>query len=82
MQLPRLEIQTEQAHLGMNQRRANIEIRQHHADIQLKQPHADVKIHQKHGKIKIDQSAAFADANLKGIFQRIKEWTQKKTGYC
>lgn len=78
MQLPYLEHSSTRAYIGLNANRPHLRIRQQQADLQIKQEHmANVKLEITHGELQIDQSAAFADADLKGILQRNREFIQK-----
>jgi hypothetical protein len=63
--------------LGLNITAAKQTIRQEPADMSIQQPDAELNIRAKPGKMDIDQSQAFAEANLKHIFQVIDDYAQK-----
>ncbi|MEK4146238.1 DUF6470 family protein [Robertmurraya sp. FSL W8-0741] len=77
MKLPRLEIDSQLAYLGLNKSRSTIEIRQPKADMSLNQPQPEVEYMKTDSKLEIDQTEAFADANLKNPLRVVKEWAAK-----
>ncbi len=77
MQLPRLDITNQFAKLGIQQQRPNIEVEQHLAEVEIKQKKPEMEIIKSKGKLTIDQSEAFADADLKPILTRNKEWAEQ-----
>ncbi|WP_096190273.1 DUF6470 family protein [Evansella halocellulosilytica] len=75
MQLPRVDIQTQHAQIGMQQHKPQMTISQRPADISIDQElNGNLTISTTASKLYIDQSEAFADADLKGPFRRLSEW--------
>ncbi|OEH92201.1 DUF6470 family protein [Bacillus solimangrovi] len=77
MNLPKIQIQQTQAEIGIRQSRPQMTMRQPKAIIDINQPLPEIEIVNEFGKLSIDQSAAFAQADVKHIFERIQEWAQK-----
>ncbi|MFZ0370834.1 MAG: DUF6470 family protein [Halobacillus sp.] len=77
MSVPKLQIQTTQAQLGIVSRPASQAIRQYKAQQTIEQPEADVSIHQRSGKLTIDQTKAWNNIGLKSIFTRTEETAEK-----
>ncbi|UCZ52693.1 DUF6470 family protein [Bacillus shivajii] len=75
MQLPRVEIQSQQAQIGMQQQKPEMSITQRPADISIDQELVGtLRISTTASKLHIDQSEAFADTGLKGPLRRNEEW--------
>ncbi|MCA1011246.1 DUF6470 family protein [Halobacillus halophilus] len=77
MSIPKLQIQTTQARLGIISRPAVQDIRQYRAEQTIEQPEADVRIQQRSGKLTIDQTKAWNNIGLKSIFTRTEETAAK-----
>ncbi|ASF40434.1 hypothetical protein CEH05_15270 [Halobacillus halophilus] len=77
MSIPKLQIQTTQARLGIVSRSAVQAIRQYKAEQTIEQPEADVSIQQRSGKLTIDQTKAWNNIGLKSIFTRTEETAAK-----
>ncbi|UOE93806.1 DUF6470 family protein [Alkalihalobacillus sp. LMS39] len=80
MQLPYLDITTTDAKIGMKSNTPPIRISQRDADVTMRGNGVDhIKISTTASQLFIDQSAAFADAGLKGPLRRADEHAQKTT---
>ncbi|MEB1806670.1 MAG: DUF6470 family protein [Bacillaceae bacterium] len=78
MNMPRIDITTTRGEIGRQSDRSPMQIRQRPADLQIQQQHTDnLQISKRATKLLIDQTAAFADANLKGPMKRVEESAQK-----
>ncbi|SFF67999.1 hypothetical protein SAMN05216353_10582 [Halobacillus alkaliphilus] len=77
MSIPKLQIQTTQARLGIVSSPAAQTIRQYKAEQTIEQSEADVSIQQRSGKLTIDQTKAWNNIGLKSIFTRTEETAAK-----
>lgn len=78
MTVPRLEIQTTSAALGMRTFRPGLIIQQQHANLKIRKPPTDaVEIRSTQGRVLIDQTEAFAAANLKAPLRMASEFSAK-----
>lgn len=77
LQLPRLDISSQFAKLGLQQKMPNIEVKNRLGEIEIKQPKPEMELKQTKGKLEIDQTEAFADANLKPALRLAKEQAEK-----
>ncbi|OEF97708.1 DUF6470 family protein [Desulfuribacillus alkaliarsenatis] len=77
MQLPQIQINHQNARIGLENNFAQISIRQSHADMRISQPHADLSMSTRHAQIYIDQRQAWDEVELKHIFTKITEYAQK-----
>ncbi|MBH0230881.1 DUF6470 family protein [Halobacillus yeomjeoni] len=73
MDMPKLQLQTQQAKLILNTNPARHEYHQQKAEQSIQQPKADVKIEQKPGRLTIDQSNAWRNLHFKSVFERTRE---------
>lgn len=77
MNLPRLEMSSTYAHIGMNSKRPPMSIRQPNADLQISQSHVNLNIKRSNGTLTIDQSEAFASVDSKPPLRRANEFFAK-----
>ena len=76
MQMPRLQISTTDARVGLQTRNAKHSYEQKKADVSIRQPKADVSIKQPDGDLRIDQSKARSNLHLKSSAERSREMAQ------
>lgn len=77
MQLPQIRMESQFLKIGLEITPPKMTIKQPKAIQNIEQRPAEIEIHSKHGKLYIDQSQAFAEANLKSIYQLNKEYAQR-----
>lgn len=77
LQLPRLEITSQFAKLGIQQQMPNLEVKNRLGELQIQQPKPELEIKKTEGKLDIDQTEAFADANLKPALRLAKDHAKK-----
>ncbi|UOQ45728.1 DUF6470 family protein [Halobacillus salinarum] len=73
MEMPRLQVETTPARLGIMTHNARQTIRQPDAELSIQQPKARLLIEQRPGKLTIDQTRAWQNIDLKSIFVRSDE---------
>ncbi|WP_100405457.1 DUF6470 family protein [Bacillus solitudinis] len=81
MQVPHLDIQSNDAYIGLRSQRPGPQIRQHQADLQIRQQHSSIEISTTASKLYIDQTEAFADANLKSPLRMANEFWAKSESH-
>lgn len=74
MDFPRIQIDQTFGKIGLHHRPARILIEQRPAKLEIRQPKAKLLLRTTGGKLDIDQSQAFAEANLKHVFQLTAEY--------
>ncbi len=73
-----LDIQKQDAYIGLRSNRPNIRIQQNQADMHIRQKHSGIiEISTTASQLFIDQTEAFADANLKSPLRVANEFWQK-----
>lgn len=78
MELPRIQIHTVHAQIGLHMERPSMSIRQPSADIQIDQELiGSFRLSTTKSKLHIDQTEAFADTDLKGPLRRNREAAAK-----
>jgi hypothetical protein len=77
MKLPQIRIESTFAKIGLQITPPVQEIEQPPAELFIQQPPAEMMIDVVPGRLTIDQSQAWADMDLKHIFQRIEEAAQE-----
>ncbi|MCA0971569.1 DUF6470 family protein [Halobacillus litoralis] len=73
MSIPKLQVQTQQAQIGLQTVSAKHEYKQFKAEQSIQQPKADMTIEQKKGKLTIDQSSAWSNLGFKSIAERTRD---------
>ncbi|SDJ22334.1 DUF6470 family protein [Salimicrobium halophilum] len=76
MQMPRLQISTTDARVGIQTRNAELTYQQPKAEVSIRQPKADVSIRQPDGELRIDQSKARSNLHLKSSAERSRQTEQ------
>lgn len=74
MNLPRLEMSSTYAQIGMKSNRPHMSVKQYHADLQIKQSHVNLEIKRSDGTLTIDQSEAFASIDATPPLRRSDEF--------
>ncbi|MCL7746738.1 DUF6470 family protein [Halalkalibacter alkaliphilus] len=75
MQLATIDIQKQDAYIGLNSHRPGLQLKQEHADMHIDQQlSAILEISTTASKLFIDQTEAFADANLKTSLRMASEF--------
>lgn len=77
MNVPRLELSSTFAQIGMSSKRPPMSIRQPNADLQISQSHVNLNIKRSNGTLTIDQSEAFASVDSKPPLRRANEFYAK-----
>ncbi|MBM7661591.1 hypothetical protein JOC85_002394 [Bacillus mesophilus] len=77
MQIPKIQIQSTRAQLGIRTHHAKVDIQQPKAEMNIQQPSADLNITSTPSKLTIDQTQAREDVDLKSIAKRIQEFAQQ-----
>ncbi|UOR11673.1 DUF6470 family protein [Halobacillus amylolyticus] len=73
MPVPKVQIQTTEARIGINVQKGQQTIRQQKAELSIQQPKADMTIRQRPGKLTIDQTKAWHNLDLKNVLVRTEE---------
>ena len=76
MQMPRLQMTTEMAKLGLQIERPTQRIEQPRANLEIEQPAAILEIRREDPKLTIDSTEAWASMNLKSVRRSIEEFAQ------
>jgi hypothetical protein len=77
MKIPRLQIETTRAQLGITTHHAKVDIQQPKAEMTIQQPPAELHIRSTPSKLTIDQTKAREDVELKSIAKRMAEFAQQ-----
>ncbi|WP_088104279.1 DUF6470 family protein [Halalkalibacter urbisdiaboli] len=81
MRLPTIDIQKNDAYIGLRSQQPPMKVKQHHANLQINQEHAAlIEISTTASKLSIDQTEAFADANLKTPLRLANDYWNKTEG--
>ncbi len=77
MRLPQIRMESQFFKIGLRSTPSTMTFKQPKAIQTIEQKPAEIEIRTKHGRMHIDQSQAFAEANLKSVYQLIKEYAQR-----
>lgn len=77
MKLPQIRMESQLMKIGLRSTPATLTIKQPKAIQRIEQKPAELEIRTKHGRLTIDQSQAFAEANLKSIYELNKEYARR-----
>lgn len=77
MQLPQIRMQSQMAHISIQQVNGKQSIEQPRASMSIQQPKADMTINRTPSKLQIDQTQAWEDMNLMHIFKRIEKFANE-----
>ncbi|ASN04727.1 DUF6470 family protein [Virgibacillus necropolis] len=77
MQLPQIRMQSQMAHISIQQTSGKQTIQQSEATLSIQQPKAEIKIQTTPSKLQIDQKKAWEDMNLLHVFKRIEKFANE-----
>jgi len=77
MKLPQIRMESQMMKLGLRTIPDQLSIKQQRAIQRIEQKSAEIEIRTKSGRLTIDQSQAFAEANLKSIYELNKEFARR-----
>lgn len=77
MKMAHLRMDATYGKIGLQTQNAKLRMNQQRADMTIRQPKAELSIQTLPGKLDIDQSKAFAEANLKSVYQLIEDFARR-----
>lgn len=77
MQLPQIRMQSQMAHITIQQTDGKQRIRQTEASLSIQQPKAEMTIKTTPSKLDINQTQAWEDMNIMHIFKRIEKFANE-----
>ncbi|MGG1594082.1 DUF6470 family protein [Terribacillus saccharophilus] len=76
MQMPQVQLQSQQAKISLHTTDAAVNIQQPKAEQIIRQPQAEITMHTTPSKLTIDQTQAWNDMDLKSVFKRTEDFVQ------
>lgn len=77
MQIPQIRMQSQMAHISIQQTSGKQEIQQPEASLSIQQPKAEMSIQTTPSKLQINQTKAWEDMNLMHISKRIEKFANE-----
>ncbi|WP_078543849.1 DUF6470 family protein [Litchfieldia alkalitelluris] len=77
MNFPQIRLESQYAKLELRTTPSQLSMEQENAQVLIEQPKADLKIETTPSKLTIDQTEAWADMDLKSMFRRTRDETDK-----